>query len=265
MFTGISGSNTVEIASTMPGLQRVGLRRHRRRNAARPLSASTAACVRRISWLAASRESSSFRGCRSPRVERRLERVPGEARALHADRKLPHAGQHRQLAEILDLAGRAASSPSGGSARTARAPRRRSRPSTQSVISDADAFEIAQPEPWNADVGDDVAVDLTNRFEPVAAERIVALGVMPRALEHAEVPRPPVVVEDDFLVEIVRSVISFSSARSISCVQHGSRSSAEADTDGYDTAHSPARAPARRCPRACCRSPSDARIVAVMP
>ena len=98
MFTGISGSNTVEIASMIAGFNAVGFlrvgselassvvsrhRRGRRRDHRQRLHVIQSTCV-----------------CFA--LQRRLQRVPRQAGALHADRKLAHTGEHRQLAEILD-------------------------------------------------------------------------------------------------------------------------------------------------------------------
>src|SRR6186997_2218176 len=68
-------------------------------------------------------------------LERGLERVPGEARALDADGKRAHAGEccelaHRGLVDLL-------------------LDRHRHHRLIASVISEADAFEIAQPDPSN--------------------------------------------------------------------------------------------------------------------
>ena len=97
MFTGISGSNTVEIASMIAGF-----------NAA---VFSASAVNRRLvvdSGAAGVRSRNHGRGFMSLSrdallaFERRLERVPRQAGALHAHRKLAHAGEHRQLSRVLD-------------------------------------------------------------------------------------------------------------------------------------------------------------------
>ena len=56
-------------------------------------------------------------------------------------------------------------------------------PFNRSVISDADAFEIAQPDPSKVIVGDPVVVHLEKDGDAIAAERVVAFGVMARALQ----------------------------------------------------------------------------------
>src|SRR6478735_6625191 len=101
MLTGISGSYTVAIASTIAGF-----------NAA-VLSASAANSVGVDSGTGGmafgimGKGFISFRRGGRLAFQRGLERVPRQARALHPHGKLPHAGKHRQLAEILDwLVGR---------------------------------------------------------------------------------------------------------------------------------------------------------------
>ena len=78
----------------------------------------------------------------------------------------------------------------------------RLRPLTASVISDADAFEIAQPDPSNEMPAIRSAVELHVECQAVAAERIVALRGAGGAGQRTVVSRPAVVVEDDFLVEV---------------------------------------------------------------
>ena len=66
--------------------------------------------------------------------------------------KFAHAGEHRQLAEISgsgDCPGGDVIIVRGNCSNSARASST-VLPLTASVISDAEAFEIAQPEPWNA-------------------------------------------------------------------------------------------------------------------
>src|SRR3954462_9163446 len=100
MFTGISGSKTVEIAWTIAGFNdsvRWG-------SAARTvLGSSTGAgsgsgsiIGRGFIW-----SCPSFRGRHRFALERRLERVPCEARTLHPHGKLANAGEHGQLAHVL--------------------------------------------------------------------------------------------------------------------------------------------------------------------
>src|SRR5437868_2319023 len=47
-----------------------------------------------------------------------------------------------------------------------------------------------------------VVLDAEIHRQPIAAERVVAFG-LPAAVERAKIPRPPVVIEDHFLVEVL--------------------------------------------------------------
>ena len=73
-----------------------------------------------------------------------------------------------------------------------------------SVISEADAVEIAQPRPSKRDIGDPVAVEAEIDRDPVAAERVVALRGMGRVLERAEIARVAAVIEDDVLIKLAQ-------------------------------------------------------------
>ena len=53
-----------------------------------------------FSWTGTRRAHSVVTGAVVAPVERGLERVPAEARALHARRELAHAGERRELAEV---------------------------------------------------------------------------------------------------------------------------------------------------------------------
>src|SRR5689334_25347740 len=95
MFTGISGSNTVEIASTIVGLS------------AAVLSGSGVNSVLVDSGtggIASGIMGSGFmslgRGALLP-LQRRLQGVPRQARAFHSHREFSYACEHRQLAKIL--------------------------------------------------------------------------------------------------------------------------------------------------------------------
>src|SRR4051812_30938481 len=96
MLTGISGSNTVEIAAMTAGF-----------NAA-VFSASAVNAVfvdSRAAGVGSGIIGSGFmllsRGALFA-LERRLQRVPRQARTLHSHRKLTHTGEHRQLSQVLD-------------------------------------------------------------------------------------------------------------------------------------------------------------------
>src|SRR5574338_1390184 len=98
MFTGNSGSKTVRITSMIRGLS------------ASVLAASGTMLAVSFVDAGGSGTGSGIIGSgfmllrRHVRlaIERRLQRVPGEARALHADRELADAREHRQLAQVLD-------------------------------------------------------------------------------------------------------------------------------------------------------------------
>ena len=98
MFTGISGSNTVRIASTISGFSS---------SVFAGSGTSTAvvsfeeAGVAGTSGIICNGFMSFGRG-RGFAIEGGLQSVPRQAGALHAYGKLPHARQHRQLAEIFD-------------------------------------------------------------------------------------------------------------------------------------------------------------------
>ena len=161
MLTGISGSNTVEIACDDRRLQRVRLRRIGHEPAVSSCAGVGRVCG--IVWLrdfigdrgGTERSSSTRHSVDLSRrsvarcFERGLERVPGEARALHAHRET----RARRRAPTACPGPRPAVS---GGVVTIRWKRSKSAlrlarpvcPLSASVISDADAFEIAQPEPW---------------------------------------------------------------------------------------------------------------------
>src|SRR6476620_7613379 len=99
MFTGISGSNTVEMTSRIAGFK------------AAVLSASAANSVLVVSGVSGTVGIASgiigsgfmlFRRRALFALQGRLERVPGEARAFHPDRELAHTREYRKFAEILD-------------------------------------------------------------------------------------------------------------------------------------------------------------------
>ena len=114
-------------------------------------------------------------------------------------------------------------------------------PLTASVSSDADATEIAQPLPSNFASRDALAVEIHVHRQPVAAQRIVAVGVRVGRIEPAEVPRMAVVVDDDVAIE----VFQIHAAQPAPCARCAERR----DQRG-------------RSPRTCCRSDSEARAVA---
>ena len=119
----------------------------------------------------------------------------GNSRTPESAASLPSSSRHRR-------AHRAASARRARR-RTGAATSARDLPLTASVSSDADATEIAQPLPSNADVGDAIAVELHVDRQLVAAQRIEA---RPRARSAgSSLPKLrglPVVVEDDVAIEV---------------------------------------------------------------
>src|SRR5436190_14164900 len=99
MFTGISGSYTVWMASRIAGFNA----------SVRAASATSAAVSFEVGAGWAGRSGTIGRDFilrlfgRGDRValERGFQGMPGQARALHAHRELAHAGQRRQLAHVL--------------------------------------------------------------------------------------------------------------------------------------------------------------------
>src|SRR5688500_12748635 len=127
--------------------------------------------------------------------------MPRETRAFHPHRKLAHAGQYRQFAEIFDGA-----------------VRRRGHHAMKSIeqlagFADRAALDAIRHQrrrrlrdgasrPLERDVGDAVVFNLHEYRDAVATEWIVALRMVAGAVEAVEVPRPPVVVEDDLLIQV---------------------------------------------------------------
>ena len=102
MLTGISGSNTVEIACDDGRLQRLGLTGigvEGSGGVGSGVGIGSGAIMGR-GFIVSSFELLGRGDLLA--IERRLQRVPGQAGALHADGKLAHPGKHRQLAELLD-------------------------------------------------------------------------------------------------------------------------------------------------------------------
>ena len=119
------------------------------------------------------------------------QRVPGEGGALHPHRKLPDAGEHRELAQLRR----------GRPRRWAlRSPWRGQRPKRARASSSRLALERRGHQrgrglgdgasgALEGDVGDAAVGELHVERELVAAQRVVALGRPVGALELAEVPR----------------------------------------------------------------------------
>ena len=173
------------------------------------VAAALAAVRARAAGVAGVRRSlirSFRRRRRAAAVQRRAQRVPRERRTLHAHRELPHAAEDRELAEALvrrpgtagsEVTRRWKPSNSFSTSSTRR-------PFTPSVISEAEAVEIAQPEPSKAAsfTTPSSTVRKTVSWSPhrglwPSAERFAAA-------RPAEVPRRLVVIEDHRLVELAQ-------------------------------------------------------------
>src|SRR5215212_4641371 len=101
MLTGISGSKTVEIASTMRGFNSAVLSGSGTTlNAFDDGGSGAGSGIMGTGFMLI--RGGSFR--RNPwfTLERGLERMPGQAGAFHAHRELAYAREHRQLPEIFD-------------------------------------------------------------------------------------------------------------------------------------------------------------------
>src|SRR3989337_1614033 len=145
--------------------------------------------------------ASSFHRNRWLRLERRLQRVPPEARALHASGELAHAREHRQL-------------PQRRVCRRPRLPRDHAVELAEQVVDLAlrlpldrvrhharGRFRDRAPLALEADLGDPIPVHFQVEDNLVAAQRVVPDGLVVRGVQRMVVPGPPAVVEDHFLVQ----------------------------------------------------------------
>src|SRR5690606_21166707 len=132
-----------------------------------------------------------------------LEGVPGERGALDPHRKLPHAGKDRELAQFVEIGGLLA----GCREHRLKASEKPER-LDHTVLADGFGHQrcrclrnraSAAGEPH---VADDIGVNAHLDMNPIAAERVVALGLTGRIRQGPEVPRPSIVVENQFLVEL---------------------------------------------------------------
>ena len=133
-------------------------------------------------------------------TERRHDRVPREDGAFDARRKLVHAGEHGQLADValdiaghhhfVDLAKHFFHVGLGFALGKFREQRRR-------------GLGNAAARTDKADVLDGVAVQREKQFQLVATKRVVALGGAGRLRHFVEIPRLFAVVENDLLVKVV--------------------------------------------------------------
>jgi hypothetical protein len=136
------------------------------------------------------------------RLERGVQRVPGQAGALHPRRELANAAEDGQLAEallhrVLD-AGRyhpveLLEHPLGFF----------DRPALDGVGHERGrGARDGAAGPLERDTLDDAALDVDLYREMVPAERVATLRVAVRLGQRAEVPRPLVVIEDHLLVQL---------------------------------------------------------------
>src|SRR5918993_5678278 len=200
MFTGISGSNTVEMALMIAGF-----------NAAVLSASITSSAVVLVAGGASGggvcmtfRFFMSFSRNRLFAVQSSLQRMPAQAGTLHPNWKLAHPGQHRQLAHVLDrLIGR-------GRHHRVEALKERVRSlhglsldrvghQRRGRLGDRAAGSLERH------VFDRVAGHLDVERQAITTERVVSLGVVTGRLDRAKVPRPLVVVEDHFLVKLVEA------------------------------------------------------------
>src|SRR3954462_3539288 len=136
------------------------------------------------------------------RVERGHEGVPGEGGALDPHRVFADAGEDGQLAEVLPLLLSLGDQLVETVEEAAR-------------LREAAAFQRLGHQrrgggrngasgPFERDAADAVLLDVHVDGHPVAAERVVPLRPAVGLRQRPEVAGPPVVVEDDLLVEVAQ-------------------------------------------------------------
>ena len=206
ILTGISGSYTVEIAATMAGLS--SLVRARSGTTAGTSAAPADSFRRSHQHQPSSSPGEAARGGSSSFGRRLLARSNAALSVCHA--RLAHftrTGNSRTPANTDSLP-RSSTSTSGGVVTM-----RWNRSNNVQASADRTALEAIghhrrrglrdrAARADEADVGDHVTVDRHEELEAIAAERIVPFRLVRRAVGHAEVPRTPVVIEDDFLIEV---------------------------------------------------------------
>src|ERR1700674_165294 len=156
--------------------------------------------------------SSSWGGCR-PRRRRsgsgcqgRLQGVPGQGGALDSHRELSHPGECRQLAQLGNLA-----ATGGGRAGDQSVEALEETPCLGQRLAaqrlghhrggggrDGAAHAL------EGDLLDAPVLDPQGDLHPVAAERVVTDGAVAGPGQAAEIARPPVVVEDDLSVQVLK-------------------------------------------------------------
>src|SRR3954471_19935400 len=138
--------------------------------------------------------------------------MPCETRALDPYREFPNAREHRQLPEILHRliwwsCDDVMETFEEGAGLTDR------------VSLDGVGHERCRclrngtTAPLKRDIRDHITIDLHVEIQPIAAEWIVALGAVRRRFDRAEVPRPLVMVEDHFLIQVAEIRHLYSLAR----------------------------------------------------
>src|SRR5438094_8306179 len=140
---------------------------------------------------------------RAGTVERGAQRVPGQRRALHARRELPHARKHGDLAQFLgvDLAPRSLADH-GVDALEERLRFRLGLVLQRGSHQGRGGLGNGAAGALEADVLDHVARKLQVEGDLIAAQRIDSLGAPVGPLRLAEVARLLAVVDDDLLVEV---------------------------------------------------------------
>ena len=135
-------------------------------------------------------------------LERRVQRVPAEAGAFHAHREFAHAGQRGQLAEVFRhrrVVLRQHLVHFVEQVRDLGAAFALDRLAHQRCGGDGDRAALAV----EAQVGDAIAIEPQRDVQPVAAQRVVAIGRRIGGLEPAEQPRGLVVIEDHVAIEVL--------------------------------------------------------------
>src|SRR6185295_13462603 len=190
MSTGISGSKTVLRASTIPFSTSEG-------------SVEMAVAVGWVaSWSIAS--SILFRGHGLILLfQSRQQGMPHQGGALDAHRKLAHAAEDGELAELRrPLAGSRGDQrveileQGAGRFDGAALERLRHQRGRRGRDGAAGALE--------GDVADAAVLEVEEHGHLVAAERVVPFRLMVRLRQGTEVAGPPVVIEDDLLIELAQ-------------------------------------------------------------
>ena len=127
--------------------------------------------------------------------------MPGQRGALHARRIIAHAAEHHQLAEIFGCR-RIGGEQFVEFVQQVR-PRRGFLPLSASVISEADAVEMAQPAPTKLASLTISPSIFRYSLQLVAAQRIVALGIAVGIFHGMAIPRTLAVVQNYFLIKVV--------------------------------------------------------------